>query len=60
MPVKFVGIGPFAVSSQVASTWLNAMSGFALVASTVAWPWLNPTVTIDWHPSSISRWMFAA
>ena len=36
------------------------MSGLALVASTVAWAWLNPTVTIDWQPSSMRVWMLWA
>jgi hypothetical protein len=36
------------------------MSGLALVASIVAWAWLKPTVTIDWQPWSIRRWMLAA
>ena len=59
-PVKLAGIGPLAVSSHVASTCANAMSGFALVASTVAWVWLNPTVMIDWQPSSMRVWMLCA
>ena len=58
--MKFGGVGPFAFSSHVVSTCANAMSGLALVASTVAWDWLKPTVTIDWQPWSMSRWMFAA
>ena len=59
-PVKLAGVGPLAVSSQIASTWAKAMSGLARVASMVAWAWLKPTVTIVWQPSSMRRWMLAA
>ena len=58
--MKLAGVGPLAASSQTASTWANAMSGLALTASIVACAWLNPTVTIDWQPSSMRRWMLAA
>ena len=59
-PVKLAGVLPFVASSQTASTCANAMSVLASVASTVAWAWLKPTVTIVWQPSSMRRWMFAA
>ena len=59
-PVKLAGVGPLVASSQVASTWENAMSVLASVASTVAWAWLKPTVTMVLQPSSIRRWMLAA
>ena len=59
-PVKLAGVAPLVASSQTASTCANETSGLASVASTVAWAWLKPTVTIVWQPSSRRRWMFAA
>jgi hypothetical protein len=42
---------------HVASTWANAIVGFASVAFAVAEPWRKPTVMMVWQPSSISDWM---